>query len=578
MPTLYVNVATGNDARSYVTAQNPATPWATIGRASRGSAVYAANAAAAAQPGDTVEVAAGVYWETGSPTGGRWDVALSPANSGTIGSPIRFLGIGSVYVRLVANVFGPSVGSNGRDNIIWENFIVDDHYGGSKEDTGPVVLYNASYCQLLRCEVQGMGNAPGYHNYQHPQEGHIDIATNGNVTPTAGWATFFLYYAMQGRTIVAGGITYTITADATSHSLMNVTPHPGSPLTNLTFTASAFGGNYRLVGLEQIDHCTIKNNRIHGSKLNAGGILAYDASDNIIEHNEVYDVSLGIYLKGRHDGFTMSNNIIRYNYVHDNRQIGIRTESTKITLVHQNIVHGCPSGYYLGAFGPDRTRVINNLAYNCSESAFELVEAAPANWSASTAYVLEDRRYNGVNIYVCTTAGISAASGGPTGTGTGITDGSVVWDYSPYKIILNCEFKNNISQLCGIGYSSWTAGSPAEQQFTANYNMYRDINGSPAVAANFHGYATGNFAAWRALGLDVNYSTADPLLVNPGAFDFHLQGGSPARNFGIGVYGVGGNDGGAVHAGPYITGNEVIGIEETIIVPAPLPVRQLRMR
>lgn len=572
MPTLYVNAATGDDARSYATAQNPATPWLTIGRAARGSTNYAApNAGAAAQAGDTVEVAAGTYWETGHVSGGRWDVALNPANSGTSGNLIRFVGIGNVFVRLVVNVFGPVLGTNGRDYIIWENFIVDDFYGGSKEDTGPVVLYASSYCQILRSEVIGMGNAPGYHNYQHPAEGHIDIATNGDVTPTSGWSTFFLYFGMQGRTIVAGGITYTLTADAASHSFMNVTPHPGSPLTNLTFTASAFGGNYRIIGLEQIDNCLIKNNRIHGSRINAGGILAYDASDNIIEHNEVYDTSLGIYLKGRHDGFTMSNNIIRHNLVHGCRQQGIRTESTKITLVYQNIVYDCPTGYYLGAFGPDRTRVINNLAYNCSEAAFENVEASPSNWAISTAYVLEDRRVNGGGVYVCVTAGTSAGSGGPTGTGTGITDGTVVWDYSPYKFMLDCEFKNNIAQLCGIAYSSWAAGSPADQQFSANYNMYRDINGSPAVAANFHGYTTGNFAAWRALGFDANYSTADPLMVSPGTFDFHLQGGSPALSFGIGVHGVGANDGNPVNAGPYITGSEVIGIEVEPDAPVGVP-------
>ncbi len=38
--------------------------------------------------------------------------------------------------------------------------------------------------------------------------------------------------------------------------------------------------------------------------------------------------------------------------------------------------------------------------------------------------------YGGTRVYRCTTAGTSAATGqGPTGTGTGITDGTAVWDY-----------------------------------------------------------------------------------------------------------------------------------------------------
>lgn len=50
-------------------------------------------------------------------------------------------------------------------------------------------------------------------------------------------------------------------------------------------------------------------------------------------------------------------------------------------------------------------------------------------WAASTAYAVGNRRLNGGNVYEVTTAGTSASSGGPTGTGTGIVDGSVTWSY-----------------------------------------------------------------------------------------------------------------------------------------------------
>lgn len=52
-------------------------------------------------------------------------------------------------------------------------------------------------------------------------------------------------------------------------------------------------------------------------------------------------------------------------------------------------------------------------------------------WASSTAYSLDVVRVNGGKAYVVTTAGTSAGSGGPTGTGTSITDGSVVWRYAP---------------------------------------------------------------------------------------------------------------------------------------------------
>ena len=50
-------------------------------------------------------------------------------------------------------------------------------------------------------------------------------------------------------------------------------------------------------------------------------------------------------------------------------------------------------------------------------------------WAATTAYVVNQVVSNGVNFYVCTAAGTSASSGGPSTTGSGITDGSVTWAF-----------------------------------------------------------------------------------------------------------------------------------------------------
>jgi lysophospholipase L1-like esterase len=58
--------------------------------------------------------------------------------------------------------------------------------------------------------------------------------------------------------------------------------------------------------------------------------------------------------------------------------------------------------------------------------------ASGTAWASSTAYSLNAVRINDSGkAYVCTTAGTSAASGGPTGTGTGITDGTAVWSWVP---------------------------------------------------------------------------------------------------------------------------------------------------
>jgi len=53
-----------------------------------------------------------------------------------------------------------------------------------------------------------------------------------------------------------------------------------------------------------------------------------------------------------------------------------------------------------------------------------------AAWQASTAVIVGQYVTNGGNSYMCTTAGTTASSGGLSGTGAGITDGTAVWNYS----------------------------------------------------------------------------------------------------------------------------------------------------
>jgi hypothetical protein len=50
-------------------------------------------------------------------------------------------------------------------------------------------------------------------------------------------------------------------------------------------------------------------------------------------------------------------------------------------------------------------------------------------WVASTAYATGAMVYNGANYYIATTGGVSASSGGPTGTAASITDNTVTWKY-----------------------------------------------------------------------------------------------------------------------------------------------------
>jgi hypothetical protein len=78
-------------------------------------------------------------------------------------------------------------------------------------------------------------------------------------------------------------------------------------------------------------------------------------------------------------------------------------------------------------------------------------------WAASTYYSYNDRVTLGGNTYECITSGTSAGSGGPTGTGSNITDGSAHWKYlraTAYSL-------NEKVIMSGAVYNCSQAGTPA---------------------------------------------------------------------------------------------------------------------
>lgn len=84
-----------------------------------------------------------------------------------------------------------------------------------------------------------------------------------------------------------------------------------------------------------------------------------------------------------------------------------------------------------------------------------------ADWQGAKAYAYAGIVVrNGSNFYQLTTAGTSAASGGPTGTGTGIADGSCVWTYlgnlpdvqNSRNIPARWHFYNDPSNVYKTGY------------------------------------------------------------------------------------------------------------------------------
>jgi hypothetical protein len=107
-------------------------------------------------------------------------------------------------------------------------------------------------------------------------------------------------------------------------------------------------------------------------------------------------------------------------------------------LAFEIIQQGSPRHEPVWSVKPD-VWVANN-AYSVGDSVlstsglwYSCIEAGTSNnitpWSAGTSITVNTKRSNLGNVYVCTVAGVTGAFPGPSGTGTGIIDNTVTWDY-----------------------------------------------------------------------------------------------------------------------------------------------------
>lgn len=167
---------------------------------------------------------------------------------------------------------------------------------------------------------------------------------------------------------------------------------------------------------------------------------------------------------------------------------------------------------YIESLGPTAFWPLNDAV-----SSSTAVDLAGGAWIASTAYSVGAYRTNGGNVYVCTTAGTSASSGGPSGTGTGISDGSCVWNYSrpayasvygtvtfgvsasqPGDTDTGAQAGNSSSGLNGISASSWSipaaTGSGNVGDFTSG--IWVNFTASIPSYGVLMGQGTGSSTAW----------------------------------------------------------------------------------
>jgi hypothetical protein len=132
------------------------------------------------------------------------------------------------------------------------------------------------------------------------------------------------------------------------------------------------------------------------------------------------------------------------------------------------------------------------------------------NWQQNTAYTVGQTSEANGNVYTVTTAGTSATTGtGPSGTGTGITDGTVVWNFTQVagvatavSIMQPPYSTTSPATLTLTNTSAWVGGSfTVNVSWAANNTLSIQPSGGPIKSALLTNAA--NDAAAASAGVSV---------------------------------------------------------------------------
>ena len=129
-------------------------------------------------------------------------------------------------------------------------------------------------------------------------------------------------------------------------------------------------------------------------------------------------------------------------------------------------------------------------------------------WAASTPFSGGGTLVaNGGNVYSLVTAGTSAASGGPTGTGAGIADGTCVWNYVSARSVFTTDGLLDLQGVISYGGVVLAAGT----QTVVNVNVNGGNNGDftiPSLSVNPLGLqVTSQFTTYHNVAVVISNNT-----------------------------------------------------------------------
>jgi parallel beta-helix repeat protein len=286
--------------------------------------------------------------------------------------------------------------------------------------------------------------------------------------------------------------------------------------------------NWDGIRVEGASGYTLRNNEIYNftnatSSVNGSGIKLYDCENGLVEHNYIHDCGgAGIIEKDTAGGaYSVASNIIRRNWIEDcDEGVGFSLlhGPTGGDRIYQNVIVNAVNAFY--ATGPNGALIsawiFNNTVVNC-ENAFYI--STSGTWSAT-------RIWNNV-VYGCSFRVINYGDGSGTPPAASA-----------------CSFQHNDYHSSA---GNFYLGSDGSRTFASFNSQYTDQNEASPVSVN-----------------------TDPLLVDVNGGDYRLGASSPARNLAVDIGDLDGDSSTVdnVHAGAYLTGSEVIGLDDDTPPPS----------
>lgn len=186
------------------------------------------------------------------------------------------------------------------------------------------------------------------------------------------------------------------------------------------------------------------------------------------------------------------------------------------------------TAYCLGTYGTLlpvgrlATTTNSNIVYESTFAA--TINISPIDWEPSSSFLVGDIVFNSGSMYFCTGAGTSAVSGGPSGLGNAIVDGSCTWCFLGAAVDGVTCYVAVTFEAVAAGPVNALAGSLATitTPVAGWQSICNPLDGTPGAAVesdpalrarrDFEAASSGNATvdAIRAALLSLNQSSIDP--------------------------------------------------------------------